>query len=171
MRSEDFPQELLRLLLSAAVGPFHLLDAVPTGHSALGKACWVNSKPRSQATLIQLVCLEGLRSHAWDPFCWCRRTSTLRAAAKSWKAEKAPNPHGCGCLQRQQLPALQQGDAHPAKPSPSRCLSLRSELSHICAALGLLFQSKFTYIPAIPFVLVYVDPQLGLQLRRSTQQK
>ena len=70
MRSEDFPQELLRLLLSAAVGPFHLLDAVPTGHSALGKACWVNSKPRSQATLIQLVCLEGLRSRAGDPFCW-----------------------------------------------------------------------------------------------------
>jgi len=70
VRSEDFPQELLRLLLSAAVGPFHLLDAVPTGHSALGKACWVNSKPRSQATLIQPVCLEGLRSRAGDPFCW-----------------------------------------------------------------------------------------------------
>jgi len=47
---------------AAAVGHFHLLDAVPTGHSALGKACCVNSKLRSQATLIQLVCLKGLRS-------------------------------------------------------------------------------------------------------------
>ena len=96
---------------------------------------------------------------------------TLRAAAKSWKAEKAPNPHGCGCLQRQQLPALQQGDAHPAKPSPSRCLSLRSELSHICAALGLHFQSELTYISAIPSELVCLDPHTGLQLKRSTQQK
>ena len=44
---------------------------------------------------------------------------------------EASNPRGCGCLQRPQLPAFQQGDAHPAKHSPSRCLSYNHSISNV----------------------------------------
>ena len=44
---------------------------------------------------------------------------------------EASNPRGCGCLQRPQLPAFQQGDAHPAKHSPTRCLSDNHSISNV----------------------------------------
>ena len=58
---------------------------------------------------------------------------------------EASNPRGCGCLQRPQLPAFQQGDAHPAKHSPSRCLSYNHSISNVGKDLHDHPVQTFTY--------------------------
>ncbi len=77
---------------------------------------------------------------------------------------EASNPRGCGCLQRTQLPAFQQGDAHPtqlADAFPTIIASARLEKT------SMIIQSKHPPTTTISFPLSHV-PHYNIQCSLNT---